>query len=82
MGLVTGIGVTTRLVMRITAPAGPIRMVRVIAGSVTKVRATAGLIARAGAAAGSVARVGAAAGLVHCRIWSNHRACHRRWSNL
>jgi len=50
--------------VRVMAPAGPIRRLRVTAGPVKKIIGTAGPVTRDGEAAGSVERVCAAAELV------------------
>jgi len=61
VGLVTGIRVTTGLVMKVVAPAEPFR---IIAGSVKKGTAAVGHVAGGGAAKGLTEGVGVTIGFV------------------
>lgn len=74
--LFTGIGMTTGLV-RVMAPARPIRKVRITTRYVKKVRVTTGPITGASADIQSIAWDGEATGLIHHKSQSNCRTHYR-----
>lgn len=89
VGLATGIGVTTRLAVRVRAAAQPIGRVRANMEPVTGVGGTTGYIIAVGAAAGLITGVRVTTGLpmgwsrcrFNCRDQNDHRACCNAWGS-